>query len=103
MWALRGRLVRFPDAAAFHAFDTRGNVKAVLSFTIEARADGVTLLTTETRVLALDEESRRRFARYWLVIRPWSGLVRREWLGAIRRRAERDSRQRSAGSLAASQ
>jgi hypothetical protein len=39
-------------------------------------------LTTETRVLLTDEGSRRAFARYWLLIRPFSGLIRRRWLAA---------------------
>lgn len=44
-------------------------------------------LTTETRVLLTDERSRRAFGRYWLLIRPFSGLIRRRWLAAIVRRA----------------
>jgi len=28
------------------------------------------------------------FRRYWLLIRPWSGLIRRVWLRAIARRAQ---------------
>ena len=51
------------------------------------RLDGRTL-TTETTVFAADAASRRRFRPYWLVIRPFSGLVRRLWLRAIKRRAE---------------
>ena len=50
-------------------------------------------LTTETRVLLTDERSRRAFRRYWLVIRPFSGLIRRNWLTAIVRRASRVVRQ----------
>ncbi len=32
--------------------------------------------------------SRRRFAAYWLVVRPFSGFTRRSWLKAAKRRAE---------------
>ena len=32
--------------------------------------------------------ARRRFGAYWLVVRPFSGLVRRRWLSAARQRAE---------------
>jgi hypothetical protein len=46
-----------------------------------------TLLTTETRVHATDDSSRRRFARYWRVIYPGSSLIRRMWLRAISRKA----------------
>jgi hypothetical protein len=48
-------------------------------------ADGV--LSTETRVLATDEATRRRFRRYWLVIRFGSGLTRTSMLRAIRANA----------------
>ncbi len=44
-------------------------------------------LSTETRVQLTDARSRRSFRRYWLVVRPFSGLVRRAWLRAIARRA----------------
>ncbi len=45
-------------------------------------------LVTETRVLLTDEASRRAFRRYWLVVRPLSGLTRRLLLRAARRAAE---------------
>jgi hypothetical protein len=44
-------------------------------------------LTTETRVLLTDQPSRRAFSRYWLLIRRFSGRIRRQWLAAIARRA----------------
>lgn len=46
-------------------------------------------LETETRVFLTDAAARRRFLPYWLVIRPFSGLIRRHWLKAAKRRAER--------------
>ena len=46
------------------------------------------LVATETRVRCTDAASLRSFRRYWRVIRPFSGLVRREALRAIRRTAE---------------
>jgi len=46
-------------------------------------------LTTETRVHVANALSRRRFARYWLVVRPFSGLTRIALLRAARRRLER--------------
>jgi hypothetical protein len=44
-------------------------------------------LTTETRVVGTTPEATKLFGRYWLVIRPWSGAIRRSSLSAIRRRA----------------
>lgn len=70
-------------ATAFREFQRSGHYKVAFNFRC---ADG--LLTTETRVLATDEASRRRFLRYWMVIRVPSGLIRRDWLRAIKRRAQ---------------
>ncbi len=75
------------SAADWKTFSAPGYVKAVMSVRADA-AEGGALLTTETRVLATDEGARRRFARYWRVIRPGSGLIRRSWLRAAGRRAE---------------
>jgi hypothetical protein len=68
-------------------FSAPGYVKAVMNFRAEPAESGA-LLTTETRVLATDGASRRRFGRYWRVIRPGSGLIRSSWLRAAARRAE---------------
>jgi hypothetical protein len=40
-------------------------------------------------VACTDPSSARRFGRYWRLIRPASGAIRRSWLTAIKRRAER--------------
>jgi hypothetical protein len=80
-WKLRGgERARTEDFRAFHE---PGYAKMAFNF----RLDGTTL-STETRVLLTDERSRRAFGRYWLLIRPFSGLIRRVWLRAIVRRAE---------------
>ncbi|HEV8250638.1 MAG TPA: hypothetical protein VGQ15_11755 [Gaiellaceae bacterium] len=80
-WRLRGG---DSPAADFAAFDRPGYAKLAINW----RLDGATL-STETRVLLTDDASRRAFRRYWLVIRPFSGLIRRVWLRAIARRAAR--------------
>ncbi|MEP7335602.1 MAG: hypothetical protein ABI717_07460, partial [Actinomycetota bacterium] len=63
-------------------FAEPGYAKMAFNFRLEDR-----VLSTETRVLLTDERSRKLFRRYWIVIRPFSGLIRREWLRAIARRA----------------
>ena len=75
------------SAEEWERFSAPGYVKAVMGFRAEA-AEGGALLTTETRVVATDESSRRRFGRYWWVIRLGSGGIRRSWLRAAARRAE---------------
>jgi hypothetical protein len=47
-----------------------------------------TLLSTETRVLAMDPRTQRAFATCWFRIRPSSGAIRREVLRTVARRAE---------------
>ena len=47
-----------------------------------------TRLATETRVHAANPTARRRFRLYWLVVGPFSALIRRRWLAAARRAAE---------------
>jgi hypothetical protein len=44
------------------------------------------------RVACTDARSTRRFARYWWLIRPASGAIRRSRLAAIKRRAERHAK-----------
>ena len=80
-WRVRGGLQR--RGVDFRTFAEPGFAKMAFNF----RLDGSTL-STETRVLLTDERSRRAFRRYWFVIRPFSGLIRRAWLRAIARRAE---------------
>jgi hypothetical protein len=46
---------------------------------------GGCILSTETRVLAVDAAALRAFRRYWLVVGPFSGLIRRRWLQAAAR------------------
>lgn len=62
---------------------------AVATFNFMIAEEGArTRLTTETRVVATDNWTLRRFAAYWRVIYPGSSLLRITWLQAIRRRAE---------------
>ena len=44
-----------------------------------------TRLVTETRVHSSDAAARGRFRLYWLVVGPFSALIRRRWLAAARR------------------
>ena len=86
MWKRRGETAEIKDGAEFLAFERAGFVKAAMNFRLSDSGAG-TRLETETRVLATDAGARRGFRRYWLVIRPASGLIRRIWLRAIARRA----------------
>jgi hypothetical protein len=89
MWRRGGRMVIPSGREEFVAFAEPGFVKAVLTFRFIGRGDGTTLAETETRVAATDPTARRGFGRYWLLIRGFSGLIRRDWLRAVARRAGR--------------
>jgi hypothetical protein len=72
----------------FKQLTAPGIATAVMNFRMDPDGDGTWLVSTETRVHATDASARRRFARYWALIRPGSGFIRRMWLRAIKRRAE---------------
>jgi len=93
-----GGLKRPGTPKQFKELEASGVAKAVMNFRIEQAGGDAWLVSTETRVHATDASARRRFARYWAVIRPASGFIRRMWLRAIKRRAEADgSASESAG------
>ena len=89
-WMPRSRLCGDVSTADFAAGPPRGFALAGWNFMVTARADGRTELRTETRVWCAPDV-RARFRAYWLVIRPWSGLIRHAMLREIRLRAERKS------------
>lgn len=84
-WRLRGGDddQRPRTAEAVLAYARPDACKAVIDFRV-----GPSTLSTETRVHVPDPLSRRKFGRYWKVIRPFSGLIRILLLRAARRRAE---------------
>ena len=75
----------------FAGFEEPGYAKMAIDLRAVGEGSGARL-ETETRVFLTDPRSRRRFLAYWLVIRPFSGLIRRLWLRAARHRAERGAR-----------
>lgn len=75
------------DAEDFRLPVPEGVARAAWNFTTETQGDA-TLLATETRVLCADD-ARPKFRMYWMLIRPFSGIIRRMMLRAIRKAAER--------------
>jgi hypothetical protein len=78
-WIVTEHLRRDADV---RTFSEAGYAKMALNVTY----DGHTL-RTETRVLLTDRRSRLWFKLYWLVVGPFSSLIRNAWLRAIARRA----------------
>ncbi|WP_227103697.1 hypothetical protein [Chromobacterium rhizoryzae] len=66
----------------FMALNEPGVARLLLSFHCETVAEGVRL-STQTRVHCPDAGTRWRFAPYWYLIRPVSGLIRRRMLRQV--------------------
>jgi hypothetical protein len=82
-----GRMTLVPED--FKAVTPAGHAKVVWTFVVEPQGPRAARLTTETRVACPDASSRTRFRLYWLVVRPFSGLIRRAMLAAVAREATR--------------
>jgi hypothetical protein len=81
-WKPSGGLRKVTDKEQFLGFEEPGYAKVAFNFRIQTGE-----LSTETRIAATDAQAHRLFGLYWLLIRPGSGLIRREWLRALERRA----------------
>ena len=65
---------------------------AAMSILVTPSASGLsTRLSTETRIRCLGPEARRRFRLYWLLIRPFSGLLRCAMLAGIKAEATKQA------------
>jgi len=80
---------RKPTPEDFKAPRAPGFALAAINFRVEDATKGETLLTTETRIYAMDASTKRKLGVYWRTIYPGSALIRVMWLRAIRKRAEK--------------
>jgi len=80
------QMTKVTDVAEFQAQLPADLGKAAMNFRLEP-CGGHTRLSTETRVF-FAEPYLARFRRYWLVIAPFSGLIRRIFLRNIKAAAE---------------
>jgi hypothetical protein len=72
----------------FASFNRPGYAKTVAGFALHPHGEGRTLLTYESRTVTTDAAARRRFAAYWLVLRPFVRLMLRGALVSMKRHAE---------------
>lgn len=72
----------------FKDFDDPGYAKVVMNFHIPSLEPGKCRLTTETRIWCPNAKTQARFRPYWTIIRPFSGLIRREMLKIAKQTAE---------------
>jgi hypothetical protein len=84
----------------FASFDRPGYAKTVAGFALHPHGEGRTLLTYESRTVCTDAAARRRFAAYWLVLRPFVRLMLRGALVSMKRHAEHGPTSRPTTSFA---
>jgi hypothetical protein len=84
-WALNERqaLVSPRTVEEFQTFADPRYATTAMNLRTDDLGDGRTRLYTETRVRALGRGARWRFRFYWLLIRPFSGLLRHYMLRGI--------------------
>ncbi len=86
-WAPSG-CIQSLTVDSFKSFQTPGYAKAVWNFSLFEIQPGWTQAATETRVLCLDKVSLKRFRFYWVLVRPFSGFIRKRILIALKDQAE---------------
>jgi hypothetical protein len=86
-WRPTGNVEAFNSGAISQPVPA-GMAQGVWNFCVLPQGERVTRLSTETRVTCGDRSSRFKFRLYWLIVRPFSGLIRVIMLRTIRRTAE---------------
>jgi hypothetical protein len=89
--AFGGRVEAAPSSLeAFADYRKPGYAKMAANFLLDVPPSGdqPSRLRTETRVWLPDVVTTVRFGAYWTLVRPGSGLIRREWLERIKVRSE---------------
>lgn len=65
-------------------------IKIAWNFLLEDINNGHTKVSTETRILCLSRLYRFWFTIYWLIIRPFSGLIRLEMLRIVKKNSQKE-------------
>ena len=72
-------------------FIVSGWGKIAANLAVTGYGEDATILTYECRTVTTDEESRRKFLRYWALVRPFVGHIFRATVRTIRDDAEQGS------------
>ncbi len=87
VWQIDIPFVHVADEQAYAAFSEPGYIKVAWSIRVLSRGSEKSHVEIELRVSATDEQSWRRFRRYFRVIGPFSRFIRRSLLRTIASRA----------------
>lgn len=85
-WKPSGGIITIP-ADQVKGFHQNGFAKAICNFYIQPGDGGNTVLSTETRIQTYGKAAKLLFRLYWLMIRPFSGLIRIAMLKEISRQS----------------
>ena len=72
----------------FRTFSEPGYAKTVVAFSVRPYGEHRTLLSMDSRTGVTDDEARRRFGRYWLLVRPFARVMMRHGLQCVKSEAE---------------
>jgi len=86
-WA-RKKILPIPSHEDFINNSISPWIKAVWNFQCEELVDNKTKVSTETRVLCVAPITKITFGLYWLMIKPFSGLIRKKMLKIIKKDSE---------------
>ena len=78
--------VTSPDDFINNSYQAR--VKVVWNFYLEELSSNQTRLSTETRVLCMSPFTKLTFGLYWIIIKPFSGVIRKKMLQIIKQDSE---------------
>jgi hypothetical protein len=87
-WRPNGGIVRDLTPDGFRDFRRIGYAKAVWNFYVSP-ANGNSQVSTETRVQTFGRPAAVKFRLYWVLVGPFSGLMRKAMLREVKRIAER--------------
>jgi hypothetical protein len=90
--ALGGEPKQPVTAENFASFSEPGFAKLAESTRVSPYGAHACILTLETRVAATDQDSRRRFQRYWRATGPFIKLIRPSVMRALERQFSHGSR-----------
>jgi hypothetical protein len=85
-WKPSGGIITIP-ADQVKDFNKNGFAKAICNFYIQQEEGGDTILSTETRIQTYGNLAKILFRMYWLIVRPFSGLIRILMLKEISRQS----------------
>lgn len=91
--SLTGGLINVPPAE-FRAFNQPGVIKAVWNFAVADIGQGKTRVVSEIRAAGTDAHGTAKIEKFWGMIKPSVGMIRKEILKLIKKQAEREGKRR---------